>query len=1086
MSTPQIRGSLLRKYLVVLLLLVGGVLTASSLVEFYFSYEEIKREIVDLEREKATAAAHRIEQFVLSIEQQVRGTLTPNAGDSAQVSTERGAGSSGGSLASAIIEERVIQFVRLLRNVPAVVEIQHLDSGGKERLSISRVDLDRMDSGKDYSKTPEFQGARAGKPYYSPIFLRNESEPHMKLAVALAEPLAEVTVVEINLTAIWDVISRIRVGRAGYAYVVDAQGRLIAHPDISMVLQRRDLSRMPQVEAVRSTAETPAPDDRRFVIATGLQGEQVLAVHAALPQLGWLIFIERPIEETFAPLRAKIARSGVVLLLGLVLSVLATILLARRMVAPIRRLQDGAARVGRGELDHRIDIRTGDELEALAKEFNAAAAQLQDSQRDLEQKVAQRTEELTRSVAELRALGEVGGAVSSSLDLPTVLSTIVTRAVELSNADAGTIYEFDESADLFIPRANYGLSEETVETLRESHIRVGDGAVGRAAAVRAVVQISDIEQDPSYDLREIIQRAGFRALLALPLLREERVIGGLVVRRRTPGEFPADVVRLLQAFAAQSVLAIQNARYFHEIQEKSEQLQAASQHKSQFLANMSHELRTPLNAIIGVTEMLLEDARDLKRDDEIEPLERVIRAARHLLALINDILDLSKIEAGKMELHLESFAVAPLVEDVVKTIQPLAQKNGNVLVVKCPADIGTIRADQTRVRQALLNLMSNANKFTERGSVTVSVRRTAGDGGERIEMAVADTGIGMTPEQMGRLFEEFVQADASTTRKYGGTGLGLAISRRFCQMMGGDITVESEPGRGSTFTIRLPAEVLAAQPIPVARRAPASQAPVPSAISPDVLIVDDDPTVRSVTERFLVREGFSVVTADGGREGLRLARELHPTAITLDVIMPDLDGWTVLAALKGDPVLSDIPVILMTVLDEKNRGYSLGAADYMVKPVDRERLGAVLRGIVGRVGGDVLVMDDDDILRRGLLQVLEKDGWKVREAENGVSGLARLGEAIPNIIVLDLMMPEMDGFEFLEELRHRAEWRDIPVVVVTAKDLTEEDHRRLNGEVERVLQKDAPTRDEMLREVSATLARCVGRGRTRKAAGERT
>jgi signal transduction histidine kinase/CheY-like chemotaxis protein len=624
-----------------------------------------------------------------------------------------------------------------------------------------------------------------------------------------------------------------------------------------------------------------------------------------------------------------------------------------------------------------------------------------------------------------------------------------------------------------------------IEALRESGIRIGDTAVGQCAEERRPVQVTDLAEGTGYRLRDLLLREGIRSILAVPLLREDRVIGALVIRRTEAGEFPQPLVALLQTFAAQSVLAIQNARLFKEIQEKGEQLAAASQHKSQFLANMSHELRTPLNAIIGVTEMLQEDARDLKRDDELEPLERVIRAARHLLALINDILDLSKIEAGKMELHLEPFPVAPLVEDVVKTIQPLAEKSGNELATICADDVGTIRGDQTRVRQALLNLVSNANKFTERGRITVSVRRAAGDSGDWITMTVTDTGIGMTPEQVSRLFQEFMQADTSTTRKYGGTGLGLAISKRFCQMMGGDITVESEAGRGSTFTMRLPADIVAAQPIPLTRAMPAAQAQAPAG-SPDVLVVDDDVTVREMTQRYLTREGFTVVTADGGREGLRLTRDLHPAAITLDVIMPDLDGWTVLAAIKGDPTLADIPVVLMTIIDEKNRGYSLGAADYMVKPVDRERLGAVLREIVGPGGRSVLVVDDDDILRRGLIQGLEKAGWKVNGAENGRAGLARLGESVPDAIVLDLMMPEMDGFEFLEALRRRAEWRAIPVIVVTAKDLTEDDHRRLNGGVERILQKDAPTRDEMLREVSAALAACIGRSRARKAAGGRS
>jgi len=992
----------------------------------------------------------------------------------------------GGPMAAAVSEQREIEFTRLLRNVPAITDIWHLDSTGRERLSVSRVALDAVDSGRDFSKTPEFQEGRAGKTFYSAVFFRNESEPHMKLAVAPEEKPAEVTVVEINLRSIWDVVSRIQVGRAGYAYVVDSQGHLIAHPDISVVLQKRDLSNIPQVKAARSLAANEPAARPSVSVQTGLQGGEVLVAHAALAALGWIVFLEQPADEAFAPLRTKIALGAVIMLLGLGVAVLASAFLARRMVAPIRRLQEGAARVGRGELDHRIDIRTGDELESLAQEFNRAAAQVQDSQRNLEQKVEERTEELTRSVAELRALGDVVQAVNSSLDLQQVLVTIVTRAVQLSQAREGTIYELDETSGVFEPRANFGASDTMIEALRESRIRIGDTAVGRCAQERMPIQLADVGEGTGYRLRDLLLREGIRSVLAVPLLREERVIGALVIRRTEAGEFPQPVVALLQTFAAQSVLAIQNARLFEEIREKGEELAAASQHKSQFLANMSHELRTPLNAIIGVTEMLLEDARDLKRDDEIEPLDRVIRAGRHLLALINDILDLSKIEAGKMELHLESFPMAPLIEDVIKTIQPLAEKNGNKLVASCPAEVGSMCADQTRVRQALLNLASNANKFTEHGTVTIGAQRRREEGHDWVTMTVADTGIGMTPEQMGRLFQEFMQADATTTRKYGGTGLGLAISRRFCQMMGGDITVESELDRGSTFTIRLPAEVLAAQPVPVARSASAPRAPAPSGATPIVLVVDDDSTVRVVTERFLTREGFSVVTADGGREGLRLTRELHPAAITLDVIMPDLDGWTVLATIKGDPTLADIPVILMTIVDEKNRGYSLGAADYMVKPVDRERLGVVLRGIVGRGGRRVLVVDDDDILRRGILQALEKEGWKVSEADNGRVGLERLAGALPDVIVLDLMMPEMDGFEFLEALRKRAEWRHIPVVVVTAKDLTEEDHRRLNGCVERILQKDAPTRDEMLREVSATLAGCIERGRARKAAGEHT
>jgi signal transduction histidine kinase/CheY-like chemotaxis protein/HAMP domain-containing protein len=502
----------------------------------------------------------------------------------------------------------------------------------------------------------------------------------------------------------------------------------------------------------------------------------------------------------------------------------------------------------------------------------------------------------------------------------------------------------------------------------------------------------------------------------------------------------------------------------------------ANRTKSSFLANMSHELRTPLNSIIGVTEMLQEDARDLKREDQIEPLDRVARAARHLLALINDILDLSKIEAGRMELHLESFPVAPVIHDVVNTIETLAARNANRIVVDCGPEVGMMHSDQMRIRQTVLNLVSNATKFTKDGTITISVRRQQEAGGEWITIAVADSGIGMTPEQMGKLFQEFSQADSSTTRQYGGTGLGLAISKRFCQMMGGDIVVESTPGRGSTFTVRLPTNI----GHPERLVAQDGAAPTPS-VAPLILVVDDDPTVREVIGRFLERAGYSVVTANGGKEGLRLAQELRPAAMTLDVMMPDIDGWTVLAAMKGDPRLADIPIVLMTILDERSRGYSLGASDYLVKPVDRDKLIGVLRSICGSVGGKVLLIDDDDTMRRGIRLTLEPAGWEVTEAENGQIGLAHLAEARPDVIILDLMMPEMDGFEFLEKIRHRPEWPDIPVVVVTSKDLTMEDRNRLNGGVERIIQKT--DRDETLREVCGALTKLLKRGRGEKTVG---
>jgi signal transduction histidine kinase/CheY-like chemotaxis protein len=511
----------------------------------------------------------------------------------------------------------------------------------------------------------------------------------------------------------------------------------------------------------------------------------------------------------------------------------------------------------------------------------------------------------------------------------------------------------------------------------------------------------------------------------------------------------------------------------HELEVARDAAQEASRTKSSFLANMSHELRTPLNAIIGVTEMLEEDAREFKREDEIEPLGRVQRAARHLLALINDILDLSKIEAGKMDLVLENFPIATLISDVVHTVEAIASKNGNEIVVNCPDAIGSMYADQIRVRQALMNLLSNATKFTSNGTVTASAARKWTADGEQVEFAVADTGIGMSPDQLVKLFQEFSQADSSTTRKYGGTGLGLAISRRFCQMMGGDISVESELGRGSQFVIRLPVHVGEAETQPRTPEASRPRSTGSSQTTPLILVVDDDATVREIVGRYLVREGFTFAEAAGGREGLRLARELNPAAITLDITMPDLDGWTVLAAIKGDPALADIPVILLTIIDEKNHGFALGASEYLVKPIDRDKLIRVLRQLCTPLGGSILVVDDDQISRAGLRNALQQAGWQIAEADNGQIALTRLNEARPSAILLDLMMPEMDGFEFLDEVRRHDEWRDIPIIVITARDVTAEDRARLNGRVESIIQKAG--RDDMLRQVSSELAKCFDR-----------
>jgi signal transduction histidine kinase len=419
--------------------------------------------------------------------------------------------------------------------------------------------------------------------------------------------------------------------------------------------------------------------------------------------------------------------------------------------------------------------------------------------------------ELRESLQQQTATADVLNVISrSTFDLQTVLDTLTESAARVCDADMAAITRQKGAAYYYA--TNYGFPPDYAEYAQSFPLEPGRGTVvGRTLLEAKAVHISDVLADPEYTHIKAQKLGGFRTVLAVPLLREGHPIGVMALARAEVRPFTDKQIELVTTFADQAVIAIENVRLFDEIQDKSRQLAEASQHKSQFLANMSHELRTPLNAIIGVTEMLREDAEAAKQD--LEPLDRVLGAGRHLLALINDILDLSKIEAGRMELQLETFPLAPVIADVVKTIEPLAAKNANQVAVNCDGAIGALHADQMRLRQALLNLMSNANKFTERGTITVDARQGQEDGRDWVTISVADTGIGMTPEQMGKLFQEFSQASSATASRYGGTGLGLAISRRFCQMMGGDITVASEPGHGSTFTIRLPRIVEASKTI---------------------------------------------------------------------------------------------------------------------------------------------------------------------------------------------------------------------------------------------------------------------------------
>ncbi len=497
----------------------------------------------------------------------------------------------------------------------------------------------------------------------------------------------------------------------------------------------------------------------------------------------------------------------------------------------------------------------------------------------------------------------------------------------------------------------------------------------------------------------------------------------------------------------------------------------ANSAKSQFLANMSHELRTPLNAIIGYSELLIDDVKDDENDDYIPDLEKIKSAGKHLLGLINDILDLSKIEVGKIELYIEEFDVAEMLADVANTIKPLVAKNDNVLEVNIDKEIGKVHSDLTKLRQNLFNLLSNAAKFTKKGGLSLRATTEKSAAGELLVFAVADQGIGMTKEQLERVFDPFTQADSSTSKNYGGTGLGLTITREFCRMLGGDVTATSQPGVGTTFTMKVLADGRSLQ-VEDQPDAPLRSSKV-SDDAPLILVIDDDLNVRDMLQRNLAASGYRTVAAGSGKDGISKAKELLPDAITLDVIMPHTDGWAVLTALKSNADTAHIPVVMVTISEDKRLGFSLGASEFLSKPVDRKKLVGVLERFLGQgENRTVLLVEDDKATREIMRKYLANENTTIIEAENGRVGIKKLSETRPALILLDLMMPEMDGFGFIEEYRKRREWHQVPIIVITAKVLTKAEKAKLEGWVDGFYSKLDTSIEQVLKDVSALLPPC--------------
>jgi signal transduction histidine kinase len=787
-----LRWRLFPKYATLIIALVGGMLVASGGISLYFSYGENQQHLVTLQREKAEAAAARIEQFIRDIEHQFGWTALPQVG-------------AGGNP----IDQRRFEYLKLLRQVPAITEVAWIDATGREQLKVSRLAMDESGKDTDLSKDPRFLEAKSGKTWYSPVYFRKETEPYMTISRPAGG--GGVTIAEVNLKFVWEVVSRIKIGHAGLAFVVNSAGTLIAHPDISLVLQKTDMTKLAQVAAL---GQGTGDDAAGPPIAHDVKGVEVLTAHARIPTLSWTVFVELPLAEAFKPVYESIQRMGLLLLAGLVLSMLASFFLARLMVRPIRALQEGAAQIGSGNLDQKITVTTGDELESLAGQFNQMATHLKESYAGLERKVEERTREVTEALEQQTATAEILKVISSSpTDVQPVLQAIVQSAARLFLPCNATIVMLQDGLLHWRASAGANVSEESIAKVKAVYPIPFDperSPSSRAIMERRTVEILDTDEPgvPAFTKRAA-DAGGFRSVVFVPLVREDEGTGVIILTNPQPGFKLTDKeLALVQTFADQAVIAIENVRLFHEIQEKNLQLEIAGKHKSEFLANMSHELRTPLNAIIGFSEVLLEKMFGEMNEKQEDYLKDIHSSGKHLLSLINDILDLAKVEAGRMELNLGRFDLPTAIENALTLIRERAMRHSIALAAEVDPQLGELNADERKFKQILLNLLSNAVKFTpEGGSITVGARLL----GDMAEIAVTDTGIGIAPEDQAAVFEEFKQVGTDYTRKAEGTGLGLALTRKFVELHGGAMRLESEPGKGSTFYFTLPLDGAAAR-----------------------------------------------------------------------------------------------------------------------------------------------------------------------------------------------------------------------------------------------------------------------------------
>jgi len=780
--------------------------------------------------------------------------------------------------------------------------------------------------------------------------------------------------------------------------------------------------------------------------------------------------------------RASIYLTIICLGLGAVIAFVVSTSLSRPLLALVR----AAEGIASGQRSVRVAAHSSDEVGRLASAFNEMATNLEANEAALE-----------RKIVEMRTLYEIGQELTAQVALEPTLRLIVERARGLLGAEVGYLALRQGKTDTFVVQAHSG---PVTQALARLAFESGQGLGGQVVATGAPVMVGDyLEEYSDSAFLEMVRETNLRSYVAAPLKAHAMVIGVLFVGSGSARRFREEDRQLLSALADQAAVAIESARLYQqvreyaeglehkvevrtrELQEVNRRLEVASRHKSQFLANMSHELRTPLNAIIGFSEILLDESLG-----EISPRERreflgnILSSGHHLLRLINDILDLSKVEAGRMEIRPEELSIVATVNGVLNTIRPLAAKKQIGVEAAIDPSLTTMIADGGRVRQILYNLLSNAIKFTPiNGRVGIKASRSPG----QARFVVWDTGIGIKPEDRVRIFDEFQQVEATAAKEYEGTGLGLALAKKFVELHGGRIWVESEPGKGSTFTFTLPLVEPTARPVPVGAEQEATKQPV-------ALVVEDDSRTRELLRFSLSREGFRVEEAAAGEDVTAKARALQPVLITLDILLPKKDGWEVLRELKEDRATRDIPVMIVSIVDEAERGFSLGAAEYILKPFDREDF---LRRLakhsfttkVQVKPVKILVIDDDPLAVEMITSMLEPSGFGILRAYGGRQGLELAVQQQPDLIVLDLLMPEISGIEVVQGLKSNPQTKDIPIFAMTVKDLTAEDKRKLNSRVAAVMRKGAFAKEDFLEQIGKLMS-FKGAREGRVQDGERT